>query len=192
MLLVLVAAEGAPAVGTRLSLDYLRRTGGAITVTWLAADPEGAWVVTRRSPRIATGTSRCSLTTRAVGSTKQRPSAPRTGPHRPRRDAWDRAASMKPSTRSMTTITAMTPMTYRMFRIRPPVPSLAGVEARANAPPAAEGPSPAHRAVAVMSPAASRSDATTPHGRPPRHRDIIVAGPGRCAPRAPRDPAPRA
>ena len=41
-----MAAEDAPALGMRVSVDYVARDeGGGIGVTWLAPDPEGAWVV---------------------------------------------------------------------------------------------------------------------------------------------------
>ncbi len=41
-----MAAEDAPALGMRVSVDYVARDeGGGIGVTWLAPDPEGAWMV---------------------------------------------------------------------------------------------------------------------------------------------------
>ena len=42
-----IRAEDAPAVGARMSVDYVTQEDGrGIDVTWLAADPGGAWAVT--------------------------------------------------------------------------------------------------------------------------------------------------
>ena len=42
-----IRAEDAPSIGARMSVDYVAQDGGrGIDVTWLAPDPNGAWVVT--------------------------------------------------------------------------------------------------------------------------------------------------
>ncbi len=41
-----IRGDDAPAVGARMSVDYVARGDGrGIDVTWLAPDPAGAWVV---------------------------------------------------------------------------------------------------------------------------------------------------
>ena len=43
-----MAADDAPALGMRVSVDYVARDEGrGIGVTWLAPDPDGAWAVSR-------------------------------------------------------------------------------------------------------------------------------------------------
>jgi hypothetical protein len=51
-----VEAVDAPTVGGRMSLDYASSKGRQIEVTWLAHDPNGAWIVTAVIP--VRGTSR--------------------------------------------------------------------------------------------------------------------------------------
>ncbi len=47
---VTVRAEGAPAEGARVSVDYVTGRARVIDVTWLVADPEGAWIVSAVTP----------------------------------------------------------------------------------------------------------------------------------------------
>ncbi len=42
-----IRAEDAPSVGARMAVDYVAQDGDrGIDVTWLAPDPDGAWMVT--------------------------------------------------------------------------------------------------------------------------------------------------
>ncbi len=45
-----VGPEGVPAVGTRMAITEGRAPDGRLRATDAAADPSGAWVVTRVSP----------------------------------------------------------------------------------------------------------------------------------------------
>lgn len=56
-----IEAADAPTVGGRMSVDYMQGEGPEIDVTWMAHDPDGAWIVTAVTPVLGTSRTRVWL-----------------------------------------------------------------------------------------------------------------------------------